>query len=143
MTDARPTGPIPTTGLTRDVGWELGVRRTAAVPTDVAWDHLAGAGAADWLGLDALPDRVGAEYRTADGTTGRIRSLTPGRRVRLTWRPQGRSTDSTVQLTVLPAVRGATIALHQEHLADAQERAELLRHWTAVLERLVVELEAR
>ncbi|MBM9467038.1 SRPBCC family protein [Nakamurella leprariae] len=141
MTDSRTEPSASTTGLTRDAGWELGVRRTAAVPPETAWDHLVGRGGPTWLGVTPVPTAVGAGYRAADGTTGRIRSCSPGRRIRLTWRPAGWTHDSVLQLTVLPAAGGATIALHQEHLADAGERNELLAHWTTVVEGLVAELQ--
>jgi hypothetical protein len=52
----------------------------------------------------------------------------------LTWQPPDWSHDTTLQLTVLPAATGTTIAFHQDRLASAAERAEMLAHWTAVLD---------
>ena len=131
------TSPV---GLTKDVGWNLGVRRTVAAPTEAVWDHLLGDGLATWLGDAPLPKEPGTTYETADGTTGQLRTRTEHRRLRLTWRPRGWEHDSTLQVTLIPAVRGTTIAFHQERLADADERRHLLRHWTGVVERLVDEL---
>ena len=81
-------------------------------------------------------------YETTDGTHGELRSRIDGQRVRLTWRPAGWEHDSTLQLTVLPAASGTTIAFHQERLAGPDEREAMLAHWTAVAERLVEALDA-
>lgn len=137
MTD--PLAPTPV-GLTRDVGWELGVRRTLPVSPERLWRHLVGAGLATWLGAAALPAAKGERYETGDRTRGELRSLRPGHRIRLTWQPAGWSHDSTLQLTVLPARSGAVLAVHQERLASADERQALLAHWREVIGRLAVEL---
>lgn len=129
-------------GFAKDVGWEMGVRRTVAAPLDAVWDHLLGPGLAAWLGAVQLPHAAGGAYRTADGVTGEVRSFTPRRRVRLTWRPADWPHDSTLQLTVLPAATGTTIAVHQERLADEAERVRMLAHWTAAVETLVAQLES-
>jgi uncharacterized protein YndB with AHSA1/START domain len=123
-------------GLTRDAGWELGVSRTLPLDADAAWALLLSpAGLAAWLGDDlaALPDAVGATYATAGGTTGELRSLHPGDRVRVTWRPPGRDAPATLQAVVRPAARGASIRLHAERLAGPDEREALRDRWRAAL----------
>ncbi|MFD1714777.1 SRPBCC domain-containing protein [Amnibacterium flavum] len=125
------------TGRTRDAGWELGVRRTIPVPSDVVWAFLVGDGVTVWLGETALPERIGQSYRTSHAVTGELRGWTAGRRVRLTWRPAHWEHDSTFQVTVIPAATGSTIALHHERLADQGERDHMLVHWRAVLEALI------
>ena len=131
---------ITPVGLTRDAGWELGARRTVAAPLGAVWSHLIGDGLTTWLGDTTLPHEPKTPYRAADGTTGELRVFTPERRLRLTWRPDGWTHDSTLQLTVIAAARGTTIGIHQERLASETERTELLRHWHAVLDRLEAEL---
>lgn len=129
-------------GLTRDVGWEIGVSRSFPCTADDAWAVLtAGAGLAMWLGeLDRLPEAKGEPYRTAAGTTGEIRSYRPGDRIRLTWQPAGRDRPATVQvaLSERATARGpsTTVRFHAEHLADAEERESLRGHWTEVLDAL-------
>ncbi|MFT4187487.1 MAG: SRPBCC domain-containing protein [Aeromicrobium sp.] len=125
-----------TTGKTKDAGWQMGVRRTLPIAAEDAWEFLVGEGLPLWLGHTSLGDRAGEPYVTEEGVSGELRSRTDGRRVRLTWRPSDWSHDTTLQLTVLPAATGATIAVHQERLADADERERMLTHWTAVLETL-------
>jgi uncharacterized protein YndB with AHSA1/START domain len=38
------------TGLTKDVGWELGVRRTVTAPVDEVWEYFVVDGLTTWLG---------------------------------------------------------------------------------------------
>jgi hypothetical protein len=133
-------------GLTRGVGWQLGVRRTFDCDLDTAWQHLVlGAGVLDWLGELGADDAltVGQEF-VADapgwlgtGVTlaGQVRTRQELRRIRVTWRPSTWTHESTLQLTVLPAKSGTTIAIHQERLANEAERTELLVSWGAVLAR--------
>ena len=132
-------------GATKDVGWQLGVRRTApGVPLEAAWRFLVGdAGRAVWLGGAALAPEPGAPWRAADGTAGKLRSWAQQRRVRLTWRAPGADHETTLQLSVLPAAGGTTIALHQERLSGPDERERLLAHWTGVVEELVRRLAGR
>ena len=131
------------TGLTKDVGWELGVRRTAHASLETTWAFLTGEGVRIWLGNTTLPNESHEPYETTDGTHGELRSRIDGQRVRLTWRPAGWEHDSTLQLTVLPAADGTTIAFHQERLAGPDERETMLEHWTDVAERLVEAIDAQ
>ena len=129
MSDSRDT-----TGLTKDAGWEMGVRQTVAGTVPTVWDYLLGDGLPLWLGeIDALPTEKGAAYATADGVRGTIRSYTDRYRVRLSWRPDDWPHDTTLQLTVKEAVTGTTIAFHHEHLADRDERRMMLGHWKNVI----------
>jgi uncharacterized protein YndB with AHSA1/START domain len=124
-------------GLTQDVGWEVGVSRTFRVAPDDAWEAiLSPAGVALWLGEGAAPLAAGARYETRDGTAGEVRSLRPGDRVRLTWRPPGRPEPATVQVALRPAAGGCSVRFHTERLGDAEEREEMRRHWRDVLDRL-------
>ncbi len=126
----------PPVGLTRDAGWQVGVARTLPLDPEAAWALLLSpAGLAAWLGddLPALPAEPGAAYRTAGGTSGEVRSHHPGDRVRVTWRPPGREAPATLQATVRPAARGASIRLHAERLAGPDERAALRARWRAAL----------
>lgn len=118
------------TGLTKDAGWQLGVRRTTTAPLDVVWGHL----------VDADGPTLAI---TAGGEVVEVRTRTERRRIRLRWRESGAEHDTTLQITVLPAARGTTIALHQEHLSGPQERERLLEHWTVVVEGLVADLDSR
>ena len=86
-----------------------------------------------WLGdIDALPTEKGAEFATKDGVAGVIRSYTERVRVRIGWQPEDWPHDTTLQLTVKEAATGTTIGIHQEKLADREERKLMLGHWKNV-----------
>ena len=125
-------------GETASAGFEVGVQRTVRLSPQQAWELLAGpAGLSVWLGVDGrLRLAPGQTYQTADGTRGEVRTVTPGQRVRLTWHPPRWLHPSTLQVTVIPASQGATLAFHQERLPGPQEREEMRHHWQRVLQRL-------
>lgn len=126
-----------TTGLTKDAGWEVGVRTTVASPIEAVWEYLLGEGLKVWLGdIDALPTEKGESFQTRDGVRGVIRGRTEGLRVRLGWQPEDWSHDTTLQLSIKEAATGTTIGLHHEKLADREERKMMLGHWKAVAARL-------
>jgi len=117
------------TGLTKDAGWQLGLRRTVPVPLEVAWDHLVSA-----EGLRAI--------LTTGGTVTEVRSRTERKRVRVRWREDGAEHVTTLQVTLLPAASGTTVALHQDQLTGPEERERLLTRWTRLLERIVADLSS-
>ena len=105
------------------------------------------------MGAAALPDGTAAwlggplaiaegPYRLEDGTDGEVRVDEHGSHIRLTWRPPGREVPTVVQVRVLPAASGATVAFHQERLEGPEEREAMRAHWTGVIDRLRGMLEA-
>lgn len=127
-------------GLTRDAGWQMGVRRTVSADLETVWDFLLGEGLPLWLGQTATALSPGTTYRTADGTHGEVRSLRPHDRVRLTWQPANWDHDATLQVALTPARTGTTVVFHQERLRDAEERQAMLAHWRAVAGRVAAAL---
>ncbi|MBX3099325.1 MAG: SRPBCC domain-containing protein [Salinibacterium sp.] len=122
------------TGLTKDAGWEVGVRTTVAAQPAVVWGFLVGEGLPLWLGeISSLPVEPGASFVTADGVRGSIRSYQDGQRVRVGWQPEDWPHDTTLQLTVKEVATGTTVALHHERLADRDERRMMLGHWKNVI----------
>jgi uncharacterized protein YndB with AHSA1/START domain len=123
------------TGRTADAGWQAGARRTFPVAERRAWELLVSPqGQELWLG-GAIDLEAGGEYALADGTRGELRAAS-NRHLRLTWEAPGWSGESTVQVRVLPAKRGTTIAFHHERLADEAERERALERWSGVLDAL-------
>ncbi|MEV0049207.1 SRPBCC domain-containing protein [Saccharopolyspora shandongensis] len=130
-------------GQTKDAGFQIGVSKTVPHPPDEVWGFLTSpAGIALWLGAGATLEK-GATYRTADGTTGEIRSHRELDRVRLTWRPADWDHDTTVQVAIVGKGDRTQLRFHQEWLADANERARQRDHWrrtmTAVTTALTTE----
>ncbi len=120
-------------GLTKDAGWEVGVRKTVDAPLPAVWDFLLGEGLPLWLGDVALPAHKGAPYETADGVRGTVRSYSEDAKIRLTWQPSDWPHDTTLQLTVKEAPGGTTIGFHHERLAGRDERRMMLGHWKNVV----------
>ena len=127
-------------GRTKDVGWNVGVRKTVRYPVERVWNLLTGpAGLPLWLGSGvdfSAGAAKGDRYETAEGTVGEIRSFHAGYRVRLTWCPADWTHDTTLQLTLIEAASGTTVAVHQEWLADADERERQRTHWQAVVQQI-------
>lgn len=128
-------------GLTRDAGWELGVRRTVAATVPDVWHRLLAEWLPQWLEVDSIPQLVGAPLRHHGSVRGRIVGCHRGRRVRMYWTPAALDHETVFQVTLLEASAGTTIAIHQERLVDAVERQSQLEQWTAVLDDLVAALE--
>ena len=128
-------------GLTHDAGWELDVLRS--LPSSVAetWKLLIAEWLPQWLGIDSVPQMVGAPLRRDGRVHGRVIGCHVGRRVRLRWTPDTLDHETIFQVTLqedLESPEGGTvIAIHQERLLGPAERQGLLDRWTQVLDALV------
>lgn len=67
---------------------------------------------------------------------GDPRSLTPKVVMRLEFHPPECSRSSTLQLRVIPAATGTTVAIHHEGLPDEAARRAMRQHWSDALNRL-------
>jgi len=132
-----------TTAKVPDDGWELGVRTIVPAPLPAVWDYLIGKGLPMWLGdIAALPTEKGAQFRTADGVSGVVRSYTDRVRVRISWQPDDWPHDTTLQVSVKEAATGTTIGIQHEDLADREERRMMLGHWKNVTAALAAHFSA-
>ncbi len=113
------TGAATTVGLTKDAGWQVGVRRTFPVTPERAWQ--------------VLMDGAGRELWSESAGEVRARS---DRHLRVTWNHLLLDRPSRLQLRVEPAASGATVAVHQDMLSSDVERSAMKQHWSGVLERL-------
>lgn len=128
-------------GETGDAGYEIGVQRTVGVPRMLVWAQLVStAGLDTWLGPDVeVAIEPGATFTAADDTAGEIRTVAPGERIRVRWQPPDRNQPTTVQITLTPSPAAddrTAVRIHQEGLADGDERERMRTHWKAVLEEL-------
>jgi uncharacterized protein YndB with AHSA1/START domain len=133
------------TGKTKDAGWQIGVTTTLDHPLADVWELLTDpGGVAIWLGNDVtLAGKKGETYETDEGTTGEIRSYHPEDRIRLTWQPHDWDHVTTVQLAIRANGDRTKLTLHQERLANADEREQQRTHWKTVASNLADALDER
>jgi uncharacterized protein YdhG (YjbR/CyaY superfamily)/uncharacterized protein YndB with AHSA1/START domain len=128
-------------GETAATGFQVGVVRTLPLRADELWERIA-TQAEQWLGAGTkLTLEPGAGYevpkrRGAPGVRGEVRVVKPGQRIRMTWQPDGWKKPATLQLTVVPKTRGASLHVHMDKLPDAKAREAMREHWSRVLEGL-------
>lgn len=124
-------------GQTADGGFQIGVRKTIPVDPAEAWRRLVSPqGVRAWLGNGTLPLEAKSTYRTRDGAEGEMRVVKPGAQLRLTYRPEGWDSPSTIQVRILPAATGTTVSFHEERLPAAAERERRKAHFAAALDML-------
>lgn len=131
-------GRVPT-GVTKDAGVQIGVRRTLAAGQARVWDYLLSPeGLRLWIGEDAdFEPKAGFGYTSRDGAFGRVTVADPPRKLRTTWQRPDWDNPSRLQLMALASGAGKTsVAIHQEMLDDVYMREVMRRHWDGVLERL-------
>jgi len=128
----------PTVGQTRDVGYQIGARKTLPMDHREAWRRLTSReGARLWLGdSPGFTFEKGATFRLANGTSGVIRVYRKESHLRLTWQPPGWERPSVIQVRVLPRRDGTVVAFHQEHLPGPAEREGRRKRFTTALDAL-------
>lgn len=124
-------------GQTAAQGYEIGVRRTVPLDPAQAWKLVTAPDALGrWLGGCVPQLEPGARFTAVNGSTGEVRTLRAGERVRLRWSPVRTDHDTILQITVTPAKTGATIGIHHEKLADETQRELMRTYWKRALDRL-------
>jgi len=124
------------TGLTKDVGFQVGARRTFPIDYKDAWRLLTSKkGINIWLGNTSNLIK-GKQYNLSDGSKGEVRVYSPNSHLRIAWQPPGWQKASTIQLQVIPKGDKTVIAFHQELLPGAKEREERRKFFSSVLDQL-------
>jgi uncharacterized protein YndB with AHSA1/START domain len=125
-------------GLTKDAGWQMGVRKTLPVPVDDVWSFLfSEEGLAIWLGkVKELNWKKGEEYKTSNGTHGVVRVVNVLSHIRITWKKKDWDNFSTLQMRTVKGKDKTTIVFHQDRLTGSDQRDEMLTHWEKVLDKL-------
>lgn len=126
-------------GVTADAGVQIGVRRTLPVAKETAWRFLLSVeGLRLWIGeLGTLPAESKQSYEAKDGVFGKIISVVPLQKIRLSWQRPEWDNPSTLQIYLLSASGGkTTISFHQEKLDDVYMRDLMRTHWEQVLNRI-------
>ena len=129
-------------GQTKDVGFQIGVRKTFSVPIEMAWDFLfSDKGLSTWLGkMNTENFGLDKPYKTKEGIEGKVNTFKPYSHIRLTWKSKNWTNTSTVQIRVIKAKDKTTISFHQDKLLDSKQRVEMKIHWDKVIEKIKTEL---
>lgn len=130
-------------GQTKDVGFQLGIRRTFPISYDKAWDLLfSDNGLKIWIGELISGDfSINQDYQTKEGISGCIKVFKPFSHIRLTWKKNEWQNVSTLQIRIIVSKSGTTISFHQEKLLDNNQRAEMKKHWENILTKLTDKIE--
>lgn len=117
-------------GLTKDVGWQFGLRKTFPYSQKYLWDFMfSGKGLSIWLGELKEELEIKTAYKTKDGIEGFVRVFTPYSHIRMNWKKKNWENISTVQVRVIGNQEKATISFHQEKLLDNNQREEMKLYW--------------
>lgn len=127
-------------GLTKDAGFQIGVRKTFSVPTQDAWDFLfSPPGLLIWLGANELNTlEFGQEFTTANNITINVTTLKEGSHFRMQWKPLEWEVTTMLQLRVIPTKEKTTISFHQDKLSSSEQRELMQQHWKKVLDQFSV-----
>ncbi|WP_375758387.1 SRPBCC domain-containing protein [Corallococcus exercitus] len=129
-------------GQTAATGFQVGVVRTLPMTAPELWAWVT-TQPERWLGPGAtLKAEPGGEYkvpkrRGSPGVRGEVRVVKPGQRLRMTWQPDGWTKPATLQLTLTPKAKGASLHVHMEKLPDAEAREAMRERWSKVLAQAV------
>ncbi|WP_257352091.1 SRPBCC family protein [Pseudalkalibacillus decolorationis] len=125
-------------GQTKDVGFQVGVRRTFPVSQEKAWEFINSKEGLDlWLGESpSIILKPGQKYITRTGKV-EIRIVKPLEQLRLTWQKEEWEKPSTVQVRIISkASNKTTISFHQEKLSDKNVREEMKVYWGEILDEI-------
>ena len=129
-------------GKTKDVGFQFGIRKTIPVSAEKVWDFLfSEKGLKIWLGKLNTELELKKEFNTENGITGFVRVFNPNSHIRLNWKPKNWENISTVQIRVIGDENKTTIAIHQEKLLNSEQRTEMKKYWTEIIEKLTTEIK--
>jgi uncharacterized protein YndB with AHSA1/START domain len=126
-------------GQTADAGFQVGVQKTLPLASDALWRFLLSPeGLKLWLPVEGeLELEPKQTFTTQDGTSGEIRSIDPGKRLRLTWQPKDWQKSSTLQMYLLSGDNATTsLRFHHEKLTSLAVRHEMKAYWQAALLRI-------
>lgn len=117
-------------GLTKDVGWQFGLRKTFLYSQEYLWDFMfSDEGLKIWLGELREELEIKKAYKTKEGIKGLVKVFTPYSHIRMNWKKKDWENVSTVQVRVIGNDEKATISFHQDNLLDNNQREEMKLYW--------------
>lgn len=116
------------TGLTKDAGWQFGVRKSVPLNVAEVWDFLfSDNGTRLWL-------------KGADKEFSTFKDLS---HIRTKWKLKGWANEAILQMRVIATKDKATIAFHIEKLLNENQREETKTYWTKILETITKQLNEK
>ncbi|HFK5511117.1 hypothetical protein [Elizabethkingia anophelis] len=113
------------TGLTKNEGWQFGIRKTVPVKADIVWDFLfSEVGTALWL-KDA--NREFSTFSTSS-------------HIRTKWKLKKWTNEATLQMRIISNIGKSTIAFHIDQLLNEDQRAETQQYWSEILNEIILNL---
>ncbi|WP_235941618.1 SRPBCC domain-containing protein [Paenibacillus puerhi] len=129
-------------GQTIAVGFNIGVRKTAALSREQLWHYLISPdGLKLWIGeVEPFNLEAGTVFESKEGVSGKLSVVKPYEKLRLSWQRPDWEHPSTLQIYLLPTKTGkTTISFNQEKLDDLYMRHIMKRHWEEAAERMLQE----
>lgn len=122
-------------GLTKDAGWQMGVRRTFPISLKNAWTFLVSPeGSRLWLdGLDLEKIEIKQPFETPNGYFGKITVFKPQSHLRMQWKHPDWDNISILQIRTIPNKEKTVISFHQEKLSGPEQRVQMKSFWQDVL----------
>jgi activator of HSP90 ATPase len=126
----------------KDLGYQIGVRKTFTVSTERMWDFLLSeSGIVIWLGQIDMDDfELHKPFKTTEGIEGKLSVFKPDSHIRLRWKPTDWLRYSTVEIRVTNSKGRAAVVFHQTGLFDVEKREALIGYWKGVIGRMEVAL---
>lgn len=124
-------------GLTKDAGFQIGVRKTIDYSFDKVWNFFfSDEGVKIWLGNLVTEVGIKKHYKTEEGIEGQINLFKLHSHIRLTWKRKDWENFSMLQIRIIRAKDKTTISFHQDKLLDEQQREEVKTYWEEKINRI-------
>lgn len=116
---------VKTAGLTKDTGWQFGVRKSVPFNLNEVWDFLfSEKGIKIWL-------------KGADKEFSTFKQFS---HLRTKWKLNGWKNEATLQMRVIANKDKTTIAFHVEKLLDEKQREDTKIFWNKVIKTITEQI---
>ncbi|MEM1002465.1 MAG: SRPBCC domain-containing protein [Bacteroidota bacterium] len=125
-------------GLTKDSGWQMGVRKTMDKEFDKVWDFMfSDEGLKIWLGnVKTSQLKLGKEINFDNGVFGKIVVFKAFSHIRMKWKKSDWKNTSRLQLRIMRSKQKTVISFAQEMMLNKAQREEMIFHWKKVMTEL-------
>lgn len=128
----------------RTKGYSICATKSIKAGPQPCFDAFASADALDrWLGPGhTLGFKDGGVLANGDGNAAAIRTIKPGKAIKLTWQQADAAPDTPVEIKFQPAGAKTTVMIVHDRLQSRAEADGFRRAWGESLERLKAVLES-